>query len=142
MAWIELQESDIEVRLAANELAAWDSAGQEVDNVVSRIPGIIAQTTGLVRGRVASCVNNKLDPNSCLIPEELLWSAATIAKNMILASIPSSGQDTSEERRDENRRAYDMLDQAASCELLIANDAGVTANQESPEYGGAPLLDF
>jgi hypothetical protein len=142
MAWIELTESDIEVRLAANELSAWDSAGQEENNVVSRIPGIIKQTTGLIRGRVASCVNNVLNTDTCLIPEELLWAAATIAKNMVLASIPSAGQEASEERRDENRRAYDMLDQAASCELLIADDSGQTSNQESPEFGGCVLLDF
>ena len=142
MAWIELTESDLKVRLSADEIASWDSAGQEEDNVVSRVPGIIQQTTGLVRGRVASCVNNRLDPNPCLIPEELLWAAASIAKYMMLSSIPATGIDTSEERRDESRRAYDMLDQAASCELLIADDSGQTANQTTPEFGGCALLDF
>ena len=142
MAWIELTESDLKVRLSADEIASWDSAGQEEDNVVSRVPGIIQQTTGLVRGRVASCVNNRLDPNPCLIPEELLWAAASIAKYMMLSSIPATGLDTSEERRDESRRAYDMLDQAASCELLIADDSGQTANQTTPEFGGCALLDF
>ena len=142
MAWIELTESDLKVRLSADEIASWDSAGQEEDNVVSRVPGIIQQTTGLVRGRVASCVNNRLDPNPCLIPEELLWTAASIAKYMMLSSIPATGLDTSEERRDESRRAYDMLDQAASCELLIADDSGQTANQTTPEFGGCALLDF
>jgi hypothetical protein len=142
MAWIQLTELDLKDRLASNELAVWDSAGQDVDNVVSRVPGIIKQTTSLVRGRVATCTTNTIDLDPCLIPDELLWAAATIAKNMILASIPASGQDTSEERRDENRRAHEMLDQAADCKLLIANDDGITGNQESPEYGGAPLLDF
>lgn len=142
MSWIALTEEDIKSRLAANELETWDSAGQSEGEVVSRVPGIIAQTTGLIRGRVASCRDNLLDPDTCKIPEELLWAAATIAKNMILASLPASGQDVSEERRDENRRAHEMLDQAASCDLLIAGDDGTTANQVASVYGGDCLLDF
>ena len=142
MAWIELKESDIKVRLSAAEISAWDSAGQEEDNVSSRLPGIIQQTTYLVRAKVSACVNNRLNTNKCLIPEELLWAAASIAKYMMLSSIPTTGIDTSEERRDESRRAYDMLDQAASCELLIADDSGQTANQTTPEYGGCALLNF
>ena len=139
--WIELKEDDIRDRLSALELSAWDSAGQDEGNVISRVPGIIAQTVGLIRGRVASCRENTLG-TAGLIPEELLWAAATIAKNMMLNSIPAIGDTAQTERGDENRRAHDMLDQAASCELLIANDDGTTSNEIASTVGGCPLLQF
>ena len=142
MAWIQLIEAHISDRLSANELETWDDAGQDAGQEVSRIPGIIDQTTGLVRGRVASCRDNQLGATG-LIPEELLWAAATIAKNMILNSIPAIGDSAQDERRDENRRAHEMLDQAASCELLITGEVGdVTANQIDSTYGGDCRLLF
>lgn len=142
MAWIALTEDDIKSRLSINELETWDDAGQDEGSEVSRMPGIITQVTGLVRGRVASCRDNQLS-TAGLIPEELLWAAATIAKYMLLNSIPAIGDSAQEERRDENRRAHEMLDQAAKCELLISGDDSITnANQVESEFGGEPLLDF
>jgi len=141
MAWITLTEANIKDRLSINEIETWDDAGQDEGSEVSRLPGIITQVTGLVRGRVASCRDNQLSAAG-LIPEELLWSAATIAKNMILNSIPT-GVEIAQERSDENRRAHEMLDQAAKCELLITGDDGIsTANQVASTFGGDPLLSF
>lgn len=142
MAWIQLKEDDVKDRLAANELSLWDSAGQSEGEINTRINGIITQVTGLVRGRVATCRESTLGA-ACLIPEELLWSAATIAKNMILNSIPATATTSQDERSDENRRAHDMLDQAAKCELQITGEDSVTtANQTESEFGGDPLLTF
>jgi len=141
MAWIQFTADHIRDRLSANELETWDDAGQDDDKVISRIPGIIDQTVALIRGRVASCRDNQLG-DAGLIPEELLWSAATIAKNMMLNSIPAIGETAQSERAEENRRAHDMLDQAADCKLLIADDAGQTANQVSSVYGGDCKLHF
>jgi hypothetical protein len=142
MAWISLTENDIKARLSANELETWDSAGQDEGEVISRIPGIITQVTGLVRGRVASCRESTLGA-ACLIPEELLWAAATIAKNMILNSLPSAGQEVSDGRREEDRQAHDQLGQAADCKLQITGeDSTTTANQVESTFGGDPLLTF
>jgi hypothetical protein len=142
MAWITLTEDHIKDRLSANELETWDDAGQDAGSEVSRIPGIIIQAVGLVRGRVASCRDNQLGAAG-LIPEELLWAAATIAKYMMLNSIPAIADNSQDERKEENRRAHDMLDQAAKCELLITGEDGiVTANQVASTYGGDCLLDF
>jgi hypothetical protein len=142
MAWIALTEADITSRLSVNELETWDDAGQDEGSEVSRIPGIITQVTGLVRGRVSACRDNQLS-TAGLIPEELLWAAATIAKYMMLNSIPAIADSSQDERKEENRRAHDMLDQAAKCELLITGDDSiVTANQVASTYGGACLLDF
>jgi hypothetical protein len=142
MAWISLTEDDIKARLSANELETWDSAGQDDGEVISRIPGIITQVTGLVRGRVASCRESTLGA-ACLIPEELLWSAATIAKNMILNSLPSAGQEVSDGRREEDRQAHEQLGQAADCKLQITGDDSVTtANQVESTFGGDDLLTF
>ncbi len=141
MAWIQLTADHIRDRLAANELETWDDAGQDDGKVVSRIPGIIDQTVSLVRGRVATCRENRLG-DAGLIPEELLWAAATIAKNMILNSIPAIGETAQSERSEENRRAHDMLDQAANCKLSIENDSGQTANQIASVYGGDCKLHF
>ena len=142
MAWITLTEDDIKSRLSANEIETWDDAGQDEGAEVSRIPGIITQVTGLVRGRVASCRDNQLGAAG-LIPEELLWSAATIAKNMILNSIPAIGESAQSERSEENRLAHEMLAQASKCELLISGDDSTsTANQISSAYGGDTLLNF
>ena len=141
MAWITLTEANIKDRLSANEIESWDDAGQDVGSEVSRIPGIITQVTSLVRGRVATCRDSQLGLAG-LIPEELLWSAATIAKNMILNSIPT-GVEIAQERSDENRRAHEMLDQAADCKLSITGDDSVTtANQVASEFGGDCLLNF
>jgi hypothetical protein len=142
MAWIELTEPDITARLSVNELETWNDAGQDAGSEISRIPGIIIQAVGLVRGRVASCRDNQLGAAG-LIPEELLWAAATLAKYMMLNSIPASGQDVSEGRKEEERQAYSMLDQAAKCELLITGDDSIaTANQVSSTYGGDTKLHF
>jgi len=141
MAWIQLTENDIRSRLSANEIESWNDAGQDAGAEVSRIPGIITQVTSLVRGRVATCRDSQLGLAG-LIPEELLWSAATIAKNMILNSIPT-GVEIAQERSDENRRAHEMLDQAADCKLSITGDDSVTtANQVASEFGGDCLLNF
>jgi len=141
MAWIQLTADHIRDRLSANELETWDDAGQDEGNVVSRIPGIIDQAVGLIRGRVATCRDNQLGAAG-LIPEELLWAGATIAKYMMLNSIPAVGDSAQSERSEENRRAYDMLEQAADCKLLIANDDGTTANQVASVYGGDCKLIF
>lgn len=141
MAWIELTADHIRDRLSINELDTWDDAGQDDGKEISRIPGIIDQTVGLIRGRVASCRDNQLGPAG-LIPEELLWAGATIAKYMMLNSIPAVGDTAQSERSEENRRAHDMLDQAADCKLLIADESGATANQVSSVYGGDCKLHF
>ena len=109
---------------------------------MSRLPDIITQTTGLVRGRVASCRDNQLS-TAGLIPEELLWAAATIAKNMLLNSIPGIADNSQEERVTENRFAHDMLSQAADCALLITGEDSITtANQVASTFGGDCKLDF
>jgi hypothetical protein len=142
MAWITLTEANIKDRLSINEIETWDDAGQDEGSEVSRIPGIITQVTGLVRGRVSTCQQSPLG-EAGLIPEELLWAAATIAKNMMLNSIPASGLDTSEGRREEDRQAHEQLAQAADCKLQITGDDGVTtANQTESTFGGDPLLTF
>jgi hypothetical protein len=142
MAWISLTENDIKARLSANELETWDSAGQDDGEVISRIPSIITQVTGLVRGRVSSCRKITLGA-PCLIPEELLWAAATLAKNAILNSLPSAGQEVSEGRAEENRQANEQLGQAAKCELLVTGeDSTTTDNQVESTFGGDPLLTF
>jgi hypothetical protein len=141
MAWITLTEANIKDRLSANEIESWDDAGQDVGSEVSRIPGIITQVTSLVRGRVATCRDSQLGLAG-LIPEELLWAAATIAKNMILNSIPT-GVEIAEGRREEDRQAHEQLGQAADCKLQITGDDSVTTvNQVASEYGGDCLLNF
>jgi hypothetical protein len=62
---------------------------------------------------------------------------------MILNSLPSSGQDTSEGRREEDRQAHEQLGQAADCKLQITGDDSVTtANQTESTFGGDDLLTF
>jgi hypothetical protein len=142
MAWIPLTENDIKARMSAQELTVWDTSGQDSGEVISRIPSIITQVTGLVRGRVASCRESTLGA-ACLIPEELLYAAATLAKNAILNSLPTSEENTSEGRAEENRQANAQLDQAAKCELQITGeDSTTTANQVESTFGGDPLLTF
>tara|TARA_R110000851_G_scaffold123855_1_gene253818 strand:+ start:458 stop:886 length:429 start_codon:yes stop_codon:yes gene_type:complete len=142
MAWITLTEQHIKSRLSVNELETVNDAGQESGSEVSRLPGIITQATGLVRGRVSSCRDNQLG-EAGMIPEELLWAAAAICKYMLLNSIPTGSELGLDERKEENRRAHDMLDQAAKCELLISgSDSIKTANQVASVYGGDNLLKF
>jgi hypothetical protein len=143
MAWISFTEDDIKARLSINEIETWDDAGQDAGSEVSRLPGIITQVIGLVRGRVGTCRDNNPLGAVGLIPEELLWAASTIAKNMILNSIPAIADSSQEERTTENRMAHDMLDQASKCELIISGDDSITtATQTESTYGGDPLLDF
>jgi hypothetical protein len=138
MSWISLTSAHIKARLAEEELdAIEDTGGGDGD----RLTGIIDQVTSLVRAQVAACHKNILGPAGT-IPEECLHAAATIAKHDIRASLPSTGVDDSDLRKDEYRDATAFLKSVAQCEIGIENDGGGIAGRDSGCYGGDPKYNF
>ena len=138
MSWISLTSAHIKARLAEEELdAIEDTGGGDGD----RLTGIIDQVTSLVRAKVAACHKNILGPAGT-IPEECLHAAATIAKHDIRASLPSTGVDDSDLRKDEYREATSFLNAVARCEIGIEDDGGGIAGRDSGCYGGDPKYNF
>jgi hypothetical protein len=138
MSWISLTSAHIKARLAEEELdAIEDTGGGDGD----RLTGIIDQVTSLVRAKVAACHKNILGPTGT-IPEECLHAAATIAKHDICASLPSTGVDDSDLRKDEYREATSFLNAVARCEIGIEDDGGGIAGRDSGCYGGDPKYNF
>jgi hypothetical protein len=138
MSWIALTSAHIKARLAEEELdAIEDTGGGDGD----RLTGIIAQVTSLVRAKVAACHKNQLGPSGT-IPEECLHAAATIAKHDIRASLPSTGLDDSDLRKDEYREATSFLNAVSRCEIGIEDDGGSIAGRDSGCYGGDPKHNF
>lgn len=138
MSWISLTSAHIKARLAEEELdAIEDTGGGDGD----RLTGILAQVTSLIRAKVAACHKNILGPAGT-IPEECLHAAATIAKHDIRASLPSTGVDDSDLRKDEYREATSFLNAVARCEIGIEDDGGGIAGRDSGCYGGDPKYNF
>lgn len=143
MSWITLTNADVLARMATDELDAIEDAGETSDQ--DRLGAIIQQVTQMVRGKVAACAENlpKLGPSGT-IPDELLWAAATIARDSLVGSLPVSESDT-EDRTTELRKAHEMLDQAQRCEFRIADDSGSiaeTSNGGAGRYGGESIVEF
>ena len=138
MSWITLTADHVKARLAEEELYAIESTGGGDGD---RLAGILTQVTSLVRASVAACHKNLLGPAGT-IPEECLHAAATIAKHDVRASLPSTGSDDTELRKEEYRDATGFLKSVARCEIGIENDGGEIAGRASGCYGGEPKHDF
>lgn len=143
MSWITLAASHVLDRCSTDERDAIEAAGE--DSSTDKLAGILTQVTALVRGKVATCSENLAKMGEAgTIPDELLWAAATVARESLVASLPVSESD-SEERKAEMRRANDLLDQASRCEIRIADSDGEIPESEdggAGEYGGSSLLEF
>lgn len=140
MSWITLAESHVLDRLSTDERDAIEAAGE--DSSTDKLAGILTQVTALVRGKVATCDENlpKMGADGT-IPDELLWAAATIARDSLVASLPVSESD-SEERKAEARRANELLDQAARCEMRIEDSNDTIPESGVGDYDGDALLTF
>lgn len=141
MSWAALTESDILARFNEQENDAYQEAGEDTPPR-DKMTSIIAQVTGLVRGKVAACPQNRSQMGAAgTIPSEALWAAATIARDSLVASLPVSIADT-DARKDELTRAHAILDSIAACEILIEDDDGTGISGLVGTYGGDTLLDF
>jgi len=143
MSWIALTEAHVLTRLSELEKAAYEDAG-ESSPPADRLTGILEQVTALVRGKVASCDENLGKLGSAgTIPEECLWAAATIARGSLAASLPLAEGET-DPRAEEARKAHQILDQVAACEIRIEDEGGSIpeANGGTGSYGGAAHMDF
>ncbi len=145
MSWTTLTAENIKGRLAEDELEAYTQAGNPDTNGIYKIPEIIRQVTGMVRGKVATCRDNlnTMGPSGT-IPEECLFAACTIARDALVGSLPLS-EGATEVRKEELRQAYLFLDAIAACDVRIEDPGGVipgTGPSIYPAYGGKPLLCF
>lgn len=143
MSWITLAAPHVLDRLSTDERDAIERAGE--DSSTDRLAGIVTQVTAMVRGKVATCSENLAKMGAAgTIPDELLWAAATIARDSLVASLPVSESD-SEERKAEKRRADELLDQAARCELRIEDPDGALPEADDDgagDYGGCEYLEI
>lgn len=107
MAWISIDESDVQSRLAGAELAAFKTralaAGQ-----TNPLPEIITQTIDEVRGYVA--VRNSLEEGE-KIPSKLKSATLALIVFRLITRLPLQ---VSQDRRDENDRAQDLLKEVAA----------------------------
>ena len=141
MAWITFTEEHVKARLMDEELEAYENAG-DID-VETKLAGIIEQVVGLVRGKAASCHKVTTLGAAGTIPEELLWSAATIGKDSLIAVVPGMDEEQDKLRMEEYRRAMDQLDDAADCKIFISSGIdGTTGAVSGSSFGGSPILAF
>lgn len=137
MPWLTLTTTHILDRMSDDERAVYEKTGGNDGG--DRLGGILTQVTAMVRGRVAACPHNitKLGPTGT-IPDELLWAAATIARESLANSIPHGGTENSA-RSDELKQAYQQLDQAQSCQINISSASGAEMTSAGT-YGGENLI--
>lgn len=143
MAWIQLTEHHVLSRLSEDERDNHEATGENAPR--DRLAGILEQVTLLVRSKVVACDENlaKVGPAGT-IPDELLWAAAAIARNSLVASLPLAEGESSP-RDKEVSEAHRQLNDAAACKLRIAGPAGTLPEADkggAGVYGGSPLLDF
>lgn len=141
MAWITIAESDVLNRLSDGEKTAFELASG--NSTPSRLAGILSQVTALVRGKVASCKDNRGNMGDTgTIPDELLWAACTIARHSLISNLPTFDEQPDARNR-ELDQAYKQLDDVASCEFGIASpDGSGDIVQSVGVYGGSDLLEF
>lgn len=139
MAWITLTEDHVLARLSQSERDAYESAGGA--GVADKLADILGQVTSRVRGKVAACSEN-IDKMGAAgtIPDELLWAAATIARQSLIASIPTL-DGTGENREKELEDAKEQLKDAAACKIGITDLSGDVSDSVG-QYGGTTRYDF
>ena len=148
MSWLALTPAHLNARLSADEYGAYVDAAQPAPGGMDQISGIIAQVTGMVRGKVASCRDNlpKMGPAGT-IPDECLFAACTIARDALVGSLPLS-EGSTEVRKEELRKAHEFLTAVAKGEVRIESPDGTIPETPpadtttQPSYGGSALLDF
>jgi len=120
-------------------MSAYEEAGDS-SGLTTNLAGILAQVTGLVRGKVAACRDNlgKLGAAGT-IPEECVFAAATIARDALVGSLPLS-EGATEVRREELRRAHEFLDSVAACKVRV--DGEEVTEAATGVWGGRELLEF
>lgn len=139
MAWVAITTADVLNRMSDDERYSYENAGGNADN--NRLTGIIAQVTGLVRGKVAACHENIAKMGDAgTIPDELLWAAVTIIRQSLVSSTPVLDSEK-DGRTKELENSWDMLDQVASCKLRINAPEG-ELSASTGTYGGNDLLEF
>ncbi len=77
MSWITLQPDDIAARLSPTERSALARAGGDLDDAI--LAEVLTQTAGMVRGYIAACAGNQLDPAAGSIPDTLKSAALDLA---------------------------------------------------------------
>jgi glycerate-2-kinase len=116
MAWITLDETNVQTRLTGPELSALKSAAL-APGQVNPLPEIIAKVIQEVRGRVAACQLNRIGAGST-IPDELTESALAIIRYRLLTRLPVASLLT-DARREEYRDALRLLADVAASHFRI-----------------------
>ena len=146
MSWIPITVDDVLDRICDNENDAYEETGEALPVVRERLPGIIAQVTSHVRGKVAACSKNTGKMGAAgTIPDECLFSAIAIIRHALISTQPTA-QGITENREKELEAANKFLDQVASCDVAITDPSGNYPGEPidtlTPAYGGKKLLCF
>jgi hypothetical protein len=125
MAWISIEEADVQSRLAAAELSALKTVAL-ADGQTSPLTDVIAHVVDEIRGYVAACAANTLGEGA-VIPQKLLSAALAMIRFRLATRLPRFPLD--ENRRRENDQALRLLEQVAACKFAIEEPA--TAEDEA-----------
>jgi hypothetical protein len=128
MAWVTLNEDDVQRRLTAAELTALKTAakasGQDGDTILSEA---IQDVVKRVRGYVAACRDNLLG-EGMTIPDELRGAALARVRDFLFTRLPGMKSLNDDIRQEEAKSAVATLRDVAACKMAVVQPT--TASSE------------
>jgi len=128
MAWRNVTQDDILLKMAGPELDAFRSAALESSpSQADPIAGIINQVVTLCRAQVARNISNTPMEAGVTLPEGLIAPAVDLMVLAIMSRAAGTIIDPDGHRKEAARRANEIFDKVARAELVVeaANPANL-----------------
>ncbi|MCW1913733.1 hypothetical protein OJ996_09115 [Luteolibacter sp. GHJ8] len=139
MSWVALQESDVLDRLADDERASYEEAG-ESGTPTPRLPGIINQVTATIREAIESNPQNYVG-DAGKIPPGAILHAATLARLLLIGSQPTNEGETNPRQREESA-AWDYIKRIQDRKLTFTDTPAPPRDASTGAYGGRCYMEF
>lgn len=132
MAWQKITSEDLASRLSADEIAAYSANGAWDRDAAAQL---LAQTTAVFRGHVASGRKCRMDADAETLPAMLVSAALAYATFDLCARL---GTEPTEARKEARRAAEELLVKIAAGEI-VPEDAG-DAPTAAPSLAQCPAF--
>ena len=130
MSWLTLTAADVTDQFTEIEAATIDAVQSDSG---SKLPGIVAKVIAQVRGDIRSG-GYDLDSSSTTIPDGLHNDAIAVARWKLLATLPSSEEIQSKERKAENDAALTKFARIASSKYSVEPPTGAATSQRGGNW--------